>query len=128
MSKVPGKNTGPEMVVRRLTHRMRYRYRLHAKGLPGRPDLVFPSRHKVIFVHGCFWHRHRCPSGRETPKSRMDFWVPKLERNRQRDAENRRRLRRMGWDVLVVWECQTKDVRMLGERITRFIGPPLTVT
>jgi DNA mismatch endonuclease (patch repair protein) len=121
MSKVRGKDTTPEMTVRRLSHRLGYRYRLHAKELPGHPDLVFPSRRKVIFVNGCFWHRHRCSSGRETPKSRMDFWLPKLERNRKRDIENQRRLRRMGWDVLVIWECQTRSLSSLEAKVTRFL-------
>lgn len=123
MSLVRGKDTGPEMIVRRLIHRLGYRYRLHSKNLPGRPDLVFPSRHKVIFVHGCFWHRHSCVSGRETPKSRKEFWLPKLERNRERDIENRRHLRRTGWDLLVIWECQAKDGRSLEAKLVRFLGP-----
>ena len=107
---------------------MGYRYRLHAKELPGRPDLVFPWRRKLIFVHGCFWHRHRCPSGRETPKSRKEFWLPKLQRNRERDVENRRRLRRMGWDVLVIWECQTKHLSSLEAKVVHFLGAPLVLT
>ena len=125
MSKVRGKDTGPEMVVRRLIHRLGYRYRLHVKDFPGCPDLVFPSRHKVIFVHGCFWHRHRCPSGREIPKSRKDFWLPKLNRNHERDAINQRLLRRTGWDVLVIWECQTSNIRNLESRLIGFLNPPV---
>jgi len=113
------------MVVRRIVHRLGYRYRLHSKDLPGHPDLVFPARRKVIFVHGCFWHRHSCSSGKETPNSRADFWLPKLKKNRERDIETCRRLRRLGWDVLVVWECWTKSLDYLEKIVSRFLGPPL---
>ena len=108
MSRVRGKDSKPEMVVRRLVHRMGYRYRLHRRDLPGTPDLVFPSRKKAIFVHGCFWHRHPDPACKlaRLPKSRLDFWEPKLEGNRRRDRDNQARLSELGWDVLVVWECQ----------------------
>jgi len=111
MRKVRGKDTTPELVVRSLVHRMGYRFRLHRKDLPGSPDLVLPRRDKVIFVHGCFWHRHRCRRGRSMPASRVDYWTRKFERNVARDRRNRRKLRRMGYDVLVVWECQTTPTR-----------------
>lgn len=108
MSRVRSKDTKPEMIIRRLVHGMGYRYRLHRRNLPGTPDLVFPSRRKAIFVHGCYWHLHLDPECRlaRLPKSRLDFWKPKLEGNRRRDLTNLARLSELGWDVLVVWECQ----------------------
>ena len=108
MSRVRGKDTKPELIVRRLVHRMGYRYRLYRRDLPGTPDLVLPSRKKSIFVHGCYWHRHPDPACKlaRLPKSRLSFWKPKLESNRRRDEENLVRLRELGWEVLVVWECQ----------------------
>ena len=121
MRAVKGRDTGPEMTVRRLAHGMGYRYRLHRKNLPGKPDLVFPERRKVIFVHGCFWHQHTCPRGSRSPKSSRDYWIPKLKRNKQRDAENQARLCEMGWDVLVIWECEMKDQGALKERIAAFL-------
>jgi len=108
MSLVKSKNTKPEMVVRRLVHGMGYRYRLHDKRLPGNPDLVFKSRKKVIFVHGCFWHRHddaRCRKGR-LPTSRREFWEAKLNGNRERDRRVQRTLKIQGWSALTIWECQ----------------------
>ena len=108
MQAIRGKNTGPELAVRRIVHRLGYRYRLHKKGLPGRPDLVFARRKKVIFVHGCFWHAHDCRYGR-APESRQDYWLPKLKRNRERDIENKADLESLGWEVLTVWECQIKE-------------------
>ena len=120
MQAVKSKDTGPEMAVRRLVHGMGYRYRLHKKGLPGRPDLVFGGRQKVIFVHGCFWHAHTCRSGRP-PTSRQDYWLPKLKRNKERDAENEAKLKELGWRVLVVWECQIKDTPALIDMIKSFL-------
>ncbi|MEX1026702.1 MAG: very short patch repair endonuclease [Candidatus Paceibacterota bacterium] len=120
MGRVRSKDTKPEMTVRRLVHSLGYRYRLHSADLPGKPDLVFPSRKCVIFVHGCFWHRHAgCPRCR-LPKSRVDFWKPKLEANKQRDIMNKRRLTRLGWRYLVIWECQIKDDD-LADRIIGFL-------
>lgn len=122
MGRVKGADTKPEMVVRRLVHAMGYRYRLHARDLPGKPDIVFRRRKKVIFVHGCFWHRHpECKLAR-IPKSRPDFWVPKLEGNRERDIRNQEELARMGWRTLVVWECEIVDRGELGNRIEAFLG------
>lgn len=123
MSGIRGKNTQPEMLVRRLLHAMGYRYRLHARELPGRPDIVFRSRRLAIFVHGCFWHRHPDPGCRlaRMPKSRVDFWQPKLEGNRVRDEANVTALERMGWKVLLVWECQLRDREQLGNVLRRFI-------
>lgn len=124
MSRVRGSNTKPEMYVRRLIHGMGYRYRLHRRDLPGTPDLVFPRRQKVILVHGCFWHKHpdpECPLAR-LPKSRLNFWVPKLEGNRKRDERNAEILKKLGWKQLVIWECQLKDEATLTERVRHFLG------
>jgi len=123
MQAIGGKDTKPEHAVRSLIHRIGYRYRLHVRKLPGSPDLVFPSRRKVIFVHGCFWHRHHCRKGQSTPKTRARFWKEKLESNKDRDAKHRRMLRRLGWSVLTVWECQTapKKTDRLAQRICRFL-------
>lgn len=106
MSRVRAKDTGPEVRVRRVAHRLGYRFRLHRSDLPGRPDLVFPRLRKVVLVHGCFWHGHDCRQGRKKPKTNAAYWLPKLERNRDRDAANLRGIRRLGWRPLVVWECQ----------------------
>lgn len=123
MSGIRGKNTQPEMLVRRLLHAMGYRYRLHARELPGKPDIVFRRRRIAIFVHGCFWHRHPDPACRlaRMPKSRVDFWQPKLEGNRARDEANVAALEAMGWKVLLVWECQLRDREQLGNMLRRFI-------
>lgn len=123
MSRIRSKDTTPEMVVRRLVHGLGYRYRLHGRDLPGRPDLVFRSGRKAIFVHGCFWHRHRCPNGRATPKTRPEFWQAKFLGNVTRDAAARRALLRDGWRVLVVWECETRaaDPAPLREKVVRFM-------
>lgn len=123
MSRIRNKDTRPEMKVRRLAHGMGYRYRLHGADLPGKPDLVFSGRRKVIFVHGCFWHRHPDPDCRlaRLPKSRLNFWQPKLESNRARDLENQKKLVRDGWQVLVLWECEMRDVSHLGQRIRSFL-------
>ncbi|MFG1419994.1 very short patch repair endonuclease [Xanthobacter sp. V0B-10] len=109
MGRIKGRDTGPEMAVRRLLHRLGYRYRLHARELPGRPDIVFRRRRLAIFVHGCFWHRHPDPTCKlaRLPKSRLDFWIPKLEGNAARDLDKRVQLEALGWKVLVIWECQT---------------------
>jgi DNA mismatch endonuclease (patch repair protein) len=121
MALVRAKDTKPELMVRRFVHGMGYRYRLHRRDLPGTPDMVFPGRGKVIFVHGCFWHRHaRCALAR-LPKSRGDFWLPKLTANAERDARNGRALRQLGWGVLTIWECQLRDTAALANRIRRFL-------
>jgi len=124
MSHIRSKDTIPEMAVRRLVHGMGYRYRLHRRDLPGCPDLVFVTRRKVIFVHGCFWHRHTdsaCKLAR-LPKSRLDFWGPKLARNRQRDLEKQEELRAAGWDFIVLWECQINNAASLKETIQAFLS------
>lgn len=121
MALVQSKNTKPELRVRRLVHAMGYRYRLHRRDLPGIPDLVFPGCGKVIFVHGCFWHRHaRCALAR-LPKSRTDFWIGKLTANAERDVRKARALRRLGWGILTIWECQLGDADTLAKRIGRFL-------
>jgi DNA mismatch endonuclease (patch repair protein) len=123
MSRVRGKDTKPEMTVRRLVHGMGYRYRLHDKHLPGSPDLVFRSRRKVIFVHGCFWHRHSDPACKlaRMPKSRQNFWEPKLEGNRERDERNREALNREDWRQMVVWECECGQTEQLKNKIRGFL-------
>lgn len=124
MAAIKSKGMKPEMAVRRLVHSIGYRYRLHARDLPGKPDLVFRPRRKVIFVHGCFWHQHameRCLDGRR-PKSNTGYWNPKLEGNVARDKRNREALTQAGWDVLVIWDCETQSPN-LQARIEKFLGP-----
>lgn len=122
MRAVKGKDTTLEMRVRRLVHSIGYRYRLHRKDLPGKPDLVFPARRKVIFVNGCFWHQHDCPRGSRFPKSNVDYWVRKLERTKRRDGTNLERLSDIGWDVLVVWECEAGDSDLVAAKIRTFLS------
>ncbi len=121
MRQVHSEDTKPEMRVRRLAHHLGYRYRLHRKDLPGKPDLVFPGRKKIIFVHGCFWHGHDCPAGRKIPKTNQAYWTKKLNRNKERDKLNLEKLKALGWDVLVIWECETRDETALAKRITHFL-------
>jgi DNA mismatch endonuclease (patch repair protein) len=121
MSRVRSKNSRPEMLVRRLVFAEGYRYRLHDRKLPGCPDLVFRGRAKVIFMHGCFWHRHEQCSLARMPKSRLDFWEPKLTANKERDARNKKLLTKEGWKVLTIWECQLKDIEQLKRTIKRFL-------
>ena len=121
MRAVKDRNTGPEMKVRRMVHAMGYRYRLHRKDLPGKPDLVFSSRRKIIFVHGCFWHSHDCTRGARVPKSNRDYWVPKLQRNKERDKTNRATLEDTGWNVLIIWECEVRAKEGLADRIRDFL-------
>lgn len=122
MRKVKSRDTGSELILRRLVWRLGYRYRLYAKDLPGKPDLVFRGRWKVIFVHGCFWHGHHCPRGSRTPSTRVEYWQAKLARNRVRDRENIQSLQAAGWDCMVVWECQLKDEKHLTDIIHAFLG------
>lgn len=121
MARVRSKNMRPELVVRKLVFALGYRYRLHARDLPGCPDLVFRPRRKVIFVHGCFWHRHADCALARMPKSRLDFWEPKLEGNRRRDEKNGRALAREGWKVLTIWECQLNGSARVEAKIRRFL-------
>jgi DNA mismatch endonuclease, patch repair protein len=121
MRAIRSKDMLPELQVRRIVHGMGYRYRLHGKNLAGKPDLVFAGRHKVIFVHGCFWHSHGCKKG-HIPKSNAEYWVPKLRRNQDRDQNNLAALVADGWKLLVIWECETKDPRLVSSRIQSFLG------
>lgn len=121
MSRVRGKDTKPEMVVRRLVHRLGYRFRLHRRDLPGSPDLVFPGRRKVIFVHGCYWHRHGCRKA-TTPRSNVTFWTEKFDRNVCRDLDNQRQLKRAGWEVLVIWQCETEDRDRVADLLRKFLN------
>lgn len=128
MRRIRSKDTAPEMTVRRLVHGLGYRYRLHRKGLPGNPDLVFSSRKKVIFVHGCFWHQHEDLSCKitNTPKTNLEYWLPKLERTKQRDELNQQKLKETGWDVLVVWECEIETfLDKVAKRINKFLNAPV---
>lgn len=121
MRAIRSKGMRPELAVRRLVHRLGYRFRLHRKELPGKPDLVFPSRHKVIFVHGCFWHSHQACKVAHTPKSNVSYWGPKLERNRARDAKNIAALADSGWKALVIWECETTKEDGIKKRVEIFL-------
>ena len=123
MSRIRSKNTSPEMAVRRLVHAMGYRFRLHRKDLPGKPDLVFPGRRAVIFVHGCFWHQHpaeHCLDGRR-PKSNTRYWTEKLDRNVARDAKVQDALTTQGWRSLIIWECELSDTERLDHRLRSFL-------
>jgi DNA mismatch endonuclease, patch repair protein len=120
MSRVGQKNTAPEMALRRALHRLGYRFRLHRRDLPGSPDIVFPSRRKVVFVHGCFWHGHDCRWGR-LPKSRQEYWLPKIETNRERDKRALTELRDAGWEPLVVWQCELRDLEGAVDRVEAFL-------
>ncbi|MGQ9366509.1 very short patch repair endonuclease [Azospirillum sp. ST 5-10] len=124
MSRVRSAHTRPELAVRRLLHGLGYRFRLHVRGLPGKPDLVFPGRKAVIFVHGCFWHRHAGCARASMPSTRPEFWREKFETNRRRDMLVMTSLRGEGWRVHVVWECEIKDRLTLLERLQAFLGPP----
>jgi DNA mismatch endonuclease, patch repair protein len=122
MRAVKGSNTGPEMIVRRLVHGMGYRFRLHRKDLPGKPDLVFPRLKKVVFVHGCFWHGHDCARGARVPARNRPYWVEKIARNRIRDEASQRALSALGWKVKVVWECELKAPDHLGRKLHKFLS------
>jgi DNA mismatch endonuclease, patch repair protein len=124
MSRIRKIDTKPELAVRRVVFAMGYRYRIHDSTLAGTPDLLFRKARKIIFVHGCFWHCHRgCSLGKQ-PKSRLDYWLPKLRRNVERDRRNERLLRKSGWKVLIVWECETKDLAALARKARRFLREP----
>lgn len=123
MRRIRKTDTKPELIVRRLAHRLGYRYRLYRRDLPGTPDLVFPRLRKVIFVHGCFWHQHDCPLGRKQPSTNRDYWVPKLARNVERDRSARARLQNDGWRVLVIWECETRTLPRLADVLAQFLQP-----
>ena len=120
MAAVRSKNTEPELVVRKLIYGMGYRYRLHWKKLPGKPDLVFPGKRKVIFVHGCFWHGHDCIRGR-LPSTNLDFWQQKIEKNKERDLQVRDQLESEGWNILTIWQCRLKNADEIKQTIVRFL-------
>ena len=121
MSRIKGSNTKPEMEVRSLLHALGYRFRLHRRDLPGTPDIVLPRREAVVFVHGCFWHGHACKRTK-MPKSRVSFWVQKIQANRKRDAKNRRALKAFGWKVVIVWECELKHLDKLTSKLYKSLG------
>ena len=123
MSHIRGKDTGPEWAVRRLVHALGFRYRLHVKGLPGKPDIVLPRHRKIIFVHGCFWHAHGCRITQRPPATHTRFWKEKFAKNVQRDQTALRALWRVGWQVLVVWECETKNADQLRALLAAFLAP-----
>lgn len=122
MQSVRQKNTGPELAVRHALHALGYRFRLHPKDLPGRPDVVFPGRKKAIFVHGCFWHGHGCQKGR-LPGSRLAYWGPKIAANKERDERTVNELERSGWHCFVVWQCETREIEKTVDKIVDFLGP-----
>lgn len=121
MARVRGTNTAPELAVRRLAHQLGYRFRVHRRDLPGRPDMVFAGRRKVVFVHGCFWHRHSGCVRTRMPKTREEFWQAKFDGNVRRDRRNERALRAQGWGVMTIWECQLADGERLKKRLERFL-------
>lgn len=123
MAAIHSSNTSPELLLRHLLHSLGYRYRVNYAVLPGKPDLVFPTRRKVIFIHGCFWHRHHCRAGMSNPATRKAFWTAKLAENKRRDIRQVRELRMSGWAVMIVWQCQLKKSRMRWtvDRITHFL-------
>ena len=121
MSRIRSSNTRPELIVRSIVHRMGYRFRLHRRDLPGKPDLIFPSYKKVIFVHGCFWHMHDCRYGIVRPKTNADYWQSKRVSNVKRDEGHIKALKKTGWKVLIVWECQTKDTEVLRTKLKKFL-------
>jgi DNA mismatch endonuclease, patch repair protein len=121
MAAIRSKNTKPELLIRKLVFAMGYRYRLHSKKLIGKPDLVFPKLKKVIFVHGCFWHKHSCRYGRVIPKTNAKFWEDKRNGNVERDAHNLKILRKTGWEVFVIWECRRKNLEALIFQISAFL-------
>jgi DNA mismatch endonuclease Vsr len=124
MSRIRSKDTRPELAVRQALFGLGYRYQLHRKDLPGKPDIVFPSRKKAVFVHGCFWHAHEGCKVANLPKSRTEFWQAKFQRNIERDKLNKHALRQMGWTTLTVWECEIKHPDRLLRRVKGYLGPP----
>ncbi|MBY5524062.1 very short patch repair endonuclease [Rhizobium leguminosarum] len=122
MRSVKAKNTKPEMIVRSTAHQLGYRFRLHVKDLAGKPDLVFPARKKIIFVHGCFWHRHKNCHRASTPVTNVEFWNAKFQRNSARDIQKEILLRADGWEVLTIWECEVRNIEHLAANLVNFIG------
>jgi len=122
MANIRGKNTKPELVVRRVIHALGFRFRLHRRDLPGSPDLVFPRLRKAVLVHGCFWHRHPGCKYATTPRSNVEFWNRKFEQNQERDNRTFLKLVELGWTPLIIWECETRNVETLRERVALFLG------
>ena len=123
MKRVKAKNTSLELKLRRLLLDMGYRgYKIHYNALPGKPDVAFTKHKKAIFAHGCFWHRHDCKAGRNTPKTNKGYWEPKLKRNTERDNEHQREIRKQGWDVIIIWECEFKEPDLVKNRLFEFLG------
>lgn len=125
MAQIRSTNTKPELWVRSTLHRAGYRFRVHGRGLPGKPDIVFSAKRKVIFVHGCFWHQHESPTCRDSrrPRSNGSYWNAKLEKNVERDARNAQQLKELGWEVLTVWECELQSREAFRDKLMSFIGP-----
>lgn len=123
MARIRGRDTKPELTVRRLLHALGYRFRIQARGLPGRPDVALTRRRKAVFVHGCFWHQHEGCRAAQVPKTRVDFWTEKFARNRRRDAAALEALEALGWSALVVWECELRRPQDLALRLQGFLGP-----
>lgn len=121
MRRVRSADTTPELIVRKLTHSLGFRYRLHKKNLPGKPDLLFSGKKKVIFVHGCFWHGHKCKRGNRVPKENRDYWTNKIKANINRDSRHVVELGKRGWSILTIWECETKNQDKLKQRINEFL-------
>ncbi len=121
MASIRSKNTKPELFVRKLVFSMGYRYRLHVNSLPGKPDLVFPRYRKIIEIRGCFWHRHNCKRGLRTPASHREYWTAKIQRNVQRDHNNKIKLLAQGWKLLIIWDCETRKANKLRNRISKFL-------
>lgn len=121
MKLIRSEDTKPEKALRSALHRVGFRFKLHVRQLPGSPDIVFPNRRKVIFVHGCFWHSHCCQGPSRKPKSNLEYWIPKLEATKKRDAMNRQRLKVLGWRVLTVWECELQDLDRSLRKATQFL-------
>jgi DNA mismatch endonuclease (patch repair protein) len=122
VSRVHGTDASLEMTVRRFVRGLGYRYRLHVRDVPGKPDHAFPGRRKIIFVHGCFWHGHDCKRGAPQPKDNAEYWLKKISRNKERDARAQEVLSSLGWDILVIWECQLKDLAALSGRLQSFLA------
>lgn len=123
MRQIRGKNTAPELTIRKLCREIGFTgYRIHRKDLPGKPDLAWVGRKLAIFVHGCFWHGHDCAKGIRKPKSNRDYWIPKIERNQQRDAENNTALHALGWKVFIVWECEINEKDLLSRKLQQFLS------
>ena len=128
MARIRGRDTGPELLVRRVAHRMGLRFRLHRRDLPGRPDLVFPKHRLVVFIHGCFWHRHEGCRKSSTPKSRTGFWLEKFAANVDRDARQEAALKALGWRVFIIWQCETKDEAAVERRLAALTKRDRTAT